>query len=153
MEPAMNPYDMIKAHLDSAVPFATLVGVTLLEIGDGTARAELEQREDVSNHIQSMHAGAMFTLGEAASGAAVAGALAPVILDMRPVAATGQIAFRKVALGTLTAHAATSRDGAALMQSIKDDGKVAFDVAVDIQDAAGDTVVEMTVNWYVSAKR
>ena len=149
----MNPYDMIKAHLDSAVPFATLVGVTLLEIGDGTARAELEQREDVSNHIQSMHAGAMFTLGEAASGAAVAGALAPVILDMRPVAATGQIAFRKVALGTLTAHAATSRDGAALMQSIKDDGKVAFDVAVDIQDAAGDTVVEMTVNWYVSAKR
>jgi len=149
----MNPYDMIKAHLDSAVPFATLVGVTLLEIGDGTARAELEQREDVSNHIQSMHAGAMFTLGEAASGAAVAGALAPVILDMRPVAATGQIAFRKVALGTLTAHAATSRDGATLMQSIKDDGKVAFDVAVDIQDAAGDTVVEMTVNWYVSAKR
>ncbi len=149
----MNPYDMIKAHLDSAVPFATLVGVTLLEIGDGTARAELEQREDVSNHIQSMHAGAMFTLGEAASGAAVAGALAPVILDMRPVAATGQIAFRKVALGTLTAHAATSRDGAALMQSIKDDGKVAFDVAVDIQDAEGDTVVEMTVNWYVSAKR
>ena len=149
----MNPYDMIRAHLDSAVPFATLVGVTLLEIGDGTARAELEQREDVSNHIQSMHAGAMFTLGEAASGAAVAGALAPVILDMRPVAATGQIAFRKVALGTLTAHAATSRDGATLMQSIKDDGKVAFDVAVDIQDAAGDTVVEMTVNWYVSAKR
>lgn len=149
----MNPYDMIKAHLDAAVPFANLVGVKLLEIADGTATAELEQRKDVSNHIDSMHAGAMFTLGEAASGAAVAGALAPVILDMRPVAATGQIAFKKVALGTLTAHAKTSRDGAALMQAIKDDGKVAFDVTVDIRDAAGDTVVEMTVNWYVSAKR
>lgn len=149
----MNPYDMIKAHLDAAVPFANLVGVKLLEIADGTATAELEQRRDVSNHIDSMHAGAMFTLGEAASGAAVAGALAPVILDMRPVAATGQIAFKKVALGTLTAHAKTSRDGAALMQAIKDDGKVAFDVTVDIRDAAGDTVVEMTVNWYVSAKR
>lgn len=149
----MNPYDMIKAHLDAAVPFANLVGVRLLEIADGTATAELEQRRDVSNHIDSMHAGAMFTLGEAASGAAVAGALAPVILDMRPVAATGQIAFKKVALGTLTAHAKTSRDGAALMKAIKDDGKVAFDVTVDIRDAAGDTVVEMTVNWYVSAKR
>lgn len=61
----MTPYDMIKSHLDSAVPFANHVGVKLLQIGDGTASAELEQRSEVSNHIQSMHAGAMFTLGEA----------------------------------------------------------------------------------------
>ncbi|NNK17011.1 MAG: DUF4442 domain-containing protein, partial [Sulfitobacter sp.] len=76
----MNPYDMIKAHLDAAVPFARHVDVKLLEIGDGTASAELDQREEVSNHIQSMHAGAMFTLGEAASGAALAGAFGPAIL-------------------------------------------------------------------------
>lgn len=149
----MTPYDMIKSHLDTAVPFATHVGVKLLEIGDGTARAELVQRDEVSNHIKFMHAGAMFTLGEAASGAAMAGALAPVILDMRPVAAMGQIAFKKVAIGTLTAHAKTSQEGAALMQAIKDDGKVAFDVTVDIQNAVGETVVDMTVNWYVSANR
>lgn len=149
----MTPYDMIKSHLDTAVPFAAHVGVRLLEIGEGTARAELEQREAVSNHINSMHAGAMFTLGEAASGAAMAGALAPVILDMRPVAATGEIAFKKVAVGRLTAHAKTSQDGATLMQTIKEDGKVAFDVEVDIRNAAGDTVCEMTVNWYVSANR
>lgn len=83
----------------------------------------------------------------------MAGALAPVILEMRPVAATAAIAFKKIAKGTLTAHAKTSQDGATLMQIIKDDGKVAFDVSVDIQDSEGDTVVEMTVNWYVSAAR
>jgi acyl-coenzyme A thioesterase PaaI-like protein len=149
----MSPYEMIKSHLDSAVPFANHVGVRLEEIGDGTASATLEQREAVSNHIKSMHAGAMFTLGEAASGAAMAGALAPVILDMRPVAATGQIAFKKVALGTLTARARTSRPGAELMAEIESAGKVAFDVAVEITDSAGDVVVEMTVNWYVSAAR
>lgn len=149
----MTPYDMIKAHLDTAVPFATHVGVQLGEIGDGTASATLEQREEVSNHIASMHAGAMFTLGEAASGAAMAGALAPVILSMRPVAALASIAFKKVAKGTLTAHAKTSQAGGDLMKTIEDAGKVAFDVTVDIQDAAGDTVVEMTVNWYVSAAR
>lgn len=149
----MSPYEMIKSHLDSAVPFANHVGVRLEEIGDGTASATLEQREAVSNHIKSMHAGAMFTLGEAASGAAMAGALAPVILDMRPVAATGQIAFKKVALGTLTARARTSRPAAELMAEIESAGKVAFDVAVEITDSAGDVVVEMTVNWYVSAAR
>lgn len=149
----MTPYDMIKNHLDSAVPFARYVGVRLIEISDGSASAELEQRNEVSNHIQSMHAGAMFTLGEAASGAAMAGALAPVILQMRPVASTGRIDFKKVAIGTLIAHAKTSQSGAALMETIRRDGKVAFDVAVDIRDAAGDTVVEMVVNWYVSAAR
>lgn len=149
----MTPYDMIKSHLDSAVPFANHVGVKLLEIGDGTASAELDQRDEVSNHIQSMHAGAMFTLGEAASGAAMAGALAPVILNMRPVAAVADIAFKKVAKGLLTAQAKTSQDGAALMQAIKADGKVAFDVQVELRDSSGDVVVEMTVNWYVSANR
>ena len=149
----MTPYDMIKAQLGTVVPFQNHVGVTLLEVGDGVASAELTQRDEVSNHIGSMHAGAMFTLGEAASGAAMAGALAPVILQMRPVAAMGSIAFKKIAKGTLTAHAKTSRPGAALMQAIKDDGKVAFDVGIDIRDAADETVVEMTINWYVSATR
>ena len=149
----MTPYDMIKQHLSTAIPFASHVGVTLLEIGDGIASAELVQRDEVSNHIQSMHAGAMFTLGEAASGAAMAGALAPVILSMRPVAATADIAFKRIAKGVLIAHAKTSAPGAALMQTIKDEGKVAFDVTVDIQDASGETVVEMTINWHVSAAR
>ncbi|MBD3663376.1 DUF4442 domain-containing protein [Sulfitobacter aestuariivivens] len=149
----MTPYDMIKAHLSTAVPFATYVGVDLLDISDGQASAELQQRDETSNHIQSMHAAAMFALGEAASGAAVAGALAPVILEMRPVAATADIKFLKVAKGKLTAQARTSRPGGELMQAIKDDGKVAFDVTVDITDAAGDSVVGMTVNWYVSPQR
>ena len=149
----MTPYDMIKAQLSTIVPFQNFVGATLLEVGDGIATAQLEQRDEITNHIQTMHAGAMFTLGEAASGAAMAGALAPVILEMRPVAATAGIAFKKIAKGTLTATAKTSRTGAELMQTIKDEGKVAFDVLVDISDAGGDTVVEMTVNWHVSATR
>ena len=149
----MTPYDMIKTHLDAAVPFARHVGVTLLDIGDGTASAELVQREEVSNHIESMHAGAMFTLAEAASGAALAGALAPVILEMRPVAAQANIAYKKVAKGTLTAHAQASRDGGSLIKEIEADGKVAFDIHVDVKDAAGDTVVAMTVNWHVSKAR
>lgn len=149
----MTPHEMIKAQLSIIVPFQNHVGVTLLEVGDGTASAELVQRDAVSNHIQSVHAGAMFTLGEAASGAAMAGALAPVILSMRPVAATADIAFKRIAKGVLTAHAKTSAPGADLLKTLAQTGKVAFDVAVDIQDAAGETVVEMTINWHVSAAR
>ena len=145
----MTPYDMIKAHLGTAIPFATHVGVELLEIGDGMATAALDQRRETSNHIETQHAGAMFTLGEAASGAALAGALAPVILQSRPVAAGAQISYVKIARGRLTASAETSQPGAELLATLKSAGKVAFDVHVDVRDAEGDTGVTMTVSWHV----
>jgi len=145
----MTPYEMIKTHLEQSIPFANHVGITLGEIGDGTATATLDQRPETSNHIKSQHAGAMFTLGEAASGAALAGALAPVILEVRPVASGAQISYVKIAKGTLEAHAKTDKPGAELLQTLKETGKVAFDVLVDIRDGAGDTVVTMTVGWHV----
>ena len=149
----MSAYEMIRTHLSSAVPFADTVGVVLEEIADGTARASLSQRLEIENHIQSHHAGAMFTLGEAASGAAMAGAIAPVLMTVRPVAAGASIAYKKVAMGPLMAHATTSRPGAELMQTLEDEGKVAFDVTVDVQDESGDTVVEMTVTWHLRPNR
>lgn len=145
----MTPYDMIRTHLSTVIPFATHVGVVLGDIGDGTATATLAQRTETSNHIQSQHAGAMFTLGEAASGAALAGALAPVILGVRPVASGASITYVKIAKGTLMAHARTDTAGATLLQTLQDTGKVAFDVDVDIRDGDGDTVVEMKVGWHV----
>ena len=149
----MDPYEMIKAHLGQAVPYATHTGVELLDITDGTATARLVQRAETENHIKGQHAGAMFTLGEAASGAAVAGALAPVIAQMRPVAAMAEITYRKFAQGTLVATARISRSAAELLAALEDEGKVAFDVSIDIRNADEDVVVEMKVNWYVSPTR
>lgn len=149
----MTPYDMIKAQLSSIVPFQNFVGVDLLELADGTASAQLEQRDETTNHIKTQHAGAMFTLGEAASGAAMAAALAPVILSVRPVAAGATISYTKIAKGTLTAHAKTSAPSSDLLAKLKADGKVAFEVLVDIQDSDKDTVAEMVITWHVSANR
>jgi hypothetical protein len=110
-------------------------------------RARLTQRNKTENHVEGQHVDAMVALGEAASGAAVAGAFVPVILKMHPMA---EITYRKFARGTLTATAQTSRPGAELLAEIQSDCKIAFDVAVDLRDAVGDTVVEMKLNWYVS---
>ena len=93
----------------------------------------------------------MFTLGEAASGAALAGVLAPVILQSRPVAKDARISFVKIAKGTLTALAKAERSSADLLAELGSEGKVVFDVAVDIQDSDGDTVAEMVVAWHVKS--
>ena len=143
------PYDMIRTHLGTAVPFANTVGVELTALGDGTGEATLEQRPETSNHIGTQHAGAMFTLGEAASGAAVAGALAPVILQSRPVAKEARIAYVKIAKGTLTARAQTDRPGADLLSELNSEGKTVFDVHISIMDSAEEVVCEMSVAWHV----
>ncbi|MEP1521492.1 DUF4442 domain-containing protein [Ascidiaceihabitans sp.] len=148
----MNPYDVIKAQLGQVVPFQNHVGIELLEVGDGVASARMTQRKETSNHISTQHAGAMFTLGEAASGAAMAGAMAPVILQVRPVAAKAEIAFTKIAKGTLTAHGKTSQPSAALLDELEKIGKVSFEVQVDIKDEEGDTVVEMRIDWHLSKR-
>ncbi|WP_299281956.1 DUF4442 domain-containing protein [uncultured Tateyamaria sp.] len=145
----MTPYEMIRAQLSKVVPFANYVGVEVIEVGDGTGITALDQREETSNHIQSQHAGAMFTLGEAASGAALAGTFGPMIFQARPVASGATISYVKIAKGRLEAHAKTDRPGADVLKEFEAEGKVAFDINVDIRDAEGDTVVAMTVGWHV----
>ena len=148
----MNPYDMIKTQLSTIVPFQNFVGIKLLELGDGVASAQLDQRDETTNHIKTQHAGAMFTLGEAASGAAMAAAMAPVILSVRPVAAGAKIAYTKIANGTLIAYAKTSEPSKDLLAKLDADGKVVFEVLVDIQDGDKDTVAEMAITWHLSRK-
>ena len=149
----MSPYDAIRAQLGTAVPFATHTGVELTEVGDGHALARLPQTDHSINHIQTQHAGALFTLGEAASGAAMAGALAPVLLTVRPVAAQAEIAYVAVARGTITAEAHTSEAGGALLSRLEAEGRVRFDVDVSLRDEAQETVATMRVGWHVSRPR
>ncbi|WP_299653114.1 DUF4442 domain-containing protein [uncultured Tateyamaria sp.] len=145
----MTQYEMIRSQLSQAVPFANYVGIEVIEVGDGVGVTALDQRDETSNHIQSQHAGAMFTLGEAASGAALAGAFGPMIFQARPVASGASISYVKIAKGRLEAHAKTERPGPELVKEFEEVGKSAFDITVDIRDGNGDTVVTMTVGWHV----
>ena len=145
----MSPFEMIKAHLGSSVPFAKHAGVKIIDVADGTGTATLEQTTTSINHINTQHAGALFTLGEAASGAALAGAFAPIIMGIRPVCVTVNIAYKKLAKGTITAKARTKITGADLLAEISSDGRVNFDIHVELFDSDNVLVAEMTVAWLV----
>ncbi len=145
----MSIYEMIRDHMDKSVPFATVTGVELVEVSPQRGVAALKKRPEVENHIQTMHAGAMFTLGEAASGAALGGVLGDQLLAVRPVAADASIKYLKTGKTDLTATAVANRDAEAIRQELADVGKVVFDINVAIADAEGVTVAEMVVNWHV----
>jgi acyl-coenzyme A thioesterase PaaI-like protein len=140
---------MIRDHMDKSVPFATVTGIELLEVSPERGVARLKKRPEVENHIQTMHAGAMFTLGEAASGAALGGVLGDQLMAARPVAADASIKYLKTGKTDLTATATANSDADAIRKELADIGKVVFDIKVAITDAEGVTVSEMVVNWHV----
>jgi len=145
----MSIYEMIKDHMDGSVPFAKVVGVELVEVSAERGVARLSKRPEVENHIQTMHAGAMFTLGEAASGAALGGVLSDQLLSARPVAADASIKYLKTGKTDLTAIATANAPAETIRAELDQVGKVVFDIAVTIQDAEAVTVAEMVVNWHV----
>lgn len=143
-------YDLIKQQLASTVPFASHVGIEVAEVGEGAGTARLMQSDVSINHIGSQHAGALFTLGETASGAAMAGAFAPVLLGVRPVAGSASINFRRVAKGTVTARAITDQAAEQLRAQLEEGGKVRFPVNVELIDECDTVVADMIVEWSVS---
>lgn len=145
----MSMFEAIRTHLQGSVPYAAYTGVEIVEVGAGSAQARLPRRADVENHIQTMHAGAIFTLGEAASGAAMAGLLSEHIFAIRPVAASATIDYLKTGKSDLVADARTNVSASDAQRALLADGKIEFVVNVDITDADGNAIARMVVNWHV----
>jgi uncharacterized protein (TIGR00369 family) len=145
-------YDILRRRLADIIPLNKLLGIEIVSIGDGVAQARLPFRPEITNHIGSVHATAIFGLAEAASGCAMSGAFAPVVLEIRPVAASATVNFMKIARSDLIAYAKTPGPSEELRAKLKADGKVVFDVSVDIKDDAGVEVGRLTVAWHITKK-
>jgi acyl-coenzyme A thioesterase PaaI-like protein len=145
-------FDVIRSYLGSAVPFARHSRVNIDEVADGRAVTSLPFWPDGLNHIGTLHAGALFTVGEAASGAAMAGAFGPVLTEVKPVAGEASIRHLKSAKGSVLAKALIAGETKALLARLHAEGKVAFPVHVELLDAVnGERLAEMTVQWHVAA--
>lgn len=142
--------EMILEHLRHGVPFASHVGVELLSMDEGVGEARLEEQPQGLNHVATHHAGALFTLAEAASGAAMAGAFLPVLATIRPVTANAAIRYLRPARGTITATAQVETPAATLLDQLKASGKVEFRVGVVLRNSTGKEVASMDVDWNVS---
>lgn len=149
----MKLFKMVRAQMQACLPFVNHNGIEILTVGDGVGEAMLVRTAESLNHVGLQHAGALFTVGEAASGAAMLGALAPRAMTMLPLAAGAEITYHAVARDTIVAKARTDRPGAELLAELDAAGKVAFDVEVDLADEEGNIVAEMKVSWNVKGRK
>lgn len=67
-------YEAVAAGLNQAIPFNGHVGLETVTVAPDHGVVRLPDEPQLHNHVGSQHAGALFTAGEAASGAAFVGA-------------------------------------------------------------------------------
>src|SRR6188472_1641643 len=148
----MTDFDAIAQGMTQAVPFAGHLGLDITSVGEGEATVRLPERDELTNHVGSQHAGALFTVAEAASGAAFVGAFAVRMGDVVPLAKSAEIDYEKIAHGPITATAKLGIDAAEAIATLDAEGKVEFPCEVELHDRDGNRVATATVHWHVRLK-
>ncbi|GHH93190.1 DUF4442 domain-containing protein [Streptomyces capillispiralis] len=133
--------------LAATVPMARTLGLEFLETTPERAVVALPDRADFHNHVGGPHAGAMFTLGESASGAIVLAAFGDQLARAVPLAVRADIAYKKLAMGPVTATATLGRPAAEVVAELDAGRRPEFPVTVAISREDGAVTGEMTVVW------
>lgn len=133
--------------LAATVPMAKTLNLTFVETTPERAVVELPDQSEYHNHVGGPHAGAMFTLGESASGAIVLAAFGAHLTRAVPLAVRADIAYKKLAMGAVTATATLGRPVADVVAELDAGQRPEFPVAIAITRADGAVTGEMTVVW------
>ncbi|MER6675415.1 DUF4442 domain-containing protein [Streptomyces sp. NPDC000983] len=133
--------------LAATVPMVRTLNLEYRETTPEKAVLVLPDQDEYRNHVGGPHAGAMFTLGESASGAIVLAAFGDQLSRAVPLPVTAEIAFKKIALGSVTATATLGRPIDEVVAELDAGKRPEFPVGVAIQREDGAVTTEMTVVW------
>jgi acyl-coenzyme A thioesterase PaaI-like protein len=165
---ALPDLHTLAATMNAAVPFARTLGVRYLEAAylepaylepasdDAGGVRVVVALPDVAafhNHVGGPHAGAMFTLGETASGAVVMAAFGDQLGRVTPLAVSADIAYRKLAMGEVRATARLTRPAADIVAELDAGKRPEFEVPVEITMLDGTVTGEMRVLWTLRPNR
>lgn len=147
----------LAASVTTLVPFARDLGIRLVDAEVGAAGPRvvyaLPDEERLHNHVGGPHAGALFTLGETASGGVVMVAFAQCLDRAVPLAVRADVAYRKLALGSLRAVARLGRPAAEVVAELDGGARPEFPVHVEVATEDGTVTAEMTVVWTLRPDR
>jgi Uncharacterized protein, possibly involved in aromatic compounds catabolism len=148
----MVDFDAIAKGMAQAVAFAGHLNLEIESISEGEAVVLLPERPELTNHVGSQHAGALFTVAETASGAAFVGAFAERMGELTPLARNAEIAYEKIAKGPIQATAKLGIAQQEAVATLDANGKVEFPCQVELTDQSGTRVATATIHWHVRLK-
>jgi acyl-coenzyme A thioesterase PaaI-like protein len=133
-------------------PFLEFAGSNVVEADARHAVAQQCPAPELDNHAGVRHAGALFTVGYAASRALVAAALESKAESAKAQMVDSEIAYEKLVSGELVTATAgpAGDDWESLLARISDGEAVKLPTSVTLRNEEGKTVTAMTVCWQVT---
>ena len=104
------------------------------------------------NHLGTAHAGAVYTLGESASGAVVLSLFADLLPNAFVALKSARVSHLKAVAGDVLATATVSGEPTDVRDAYDADGKIDFDVNVALT-VNGVPTAEIVYTWAVRAPR
>lgn len=143
----------VGAFMLQSVPFARTLGVVFDRIEPGFAVARMPDRADLHNHMGGPHAGALFSLAESASGAAMLATFGDQLGRATPLAANAAIRYAKLAMGEVVAEARLPASREEVVAKLDVGERPEFEVVVGVRTTDGTLVSEMSVTWTLRPNR
>lgn len=145
--------ESVKSSFGQAVPMVNTLGLEFIELDERRAVMVLPDQPAYHNHVAGPHAGAMFTLGESASGALVFVNFGDRMADATPLAVEATIRYLRFAKGRVTATATLSRDPADISAELDEGRRPEFSVDISITTDDGTQTGAMSVLWTLKPTR
>jgi acyl-coenzyme A thioesterase PaaI-like protein len=128
--------------LGRMVPYSGSVRPRVRHLEAGRCRAGMRERRRVRNHLSSVHATALATLGELVTGLATLTALPP---GVRGILTALEVEYEKKARGHLVAECRSDPP-----RPEAGDGSVEHRAVGEIRDRDGDRVATVRATWRLS---
>ncbi|HEY0967124.1 MAG TPA: YiiD C-terminal domain-containing protein [Opitutaceae bacterium] len=131
------------------IPFNRFVGMERATTPDGVLSFPADVR--YTNHLGTVHAGAMLALAEASSGEYLIREFSDLNFPVLPVVRRVEAKFRHPARGAIhtTLHVETN-DREHFITTLRERGRARLDVHVDVHDEQGAHVLATTIEWFVA---
>ncbi len=146
-------YKIVMENMPTQVPMVGTLNIEYLELDATHALLRMPDQAEYHNHIGGIHAGAMFTLAETASGAIVLAEFGDKFDSVVPLAVQATIKYLKVAMGPLTAEATMNATVDEVIAELESGTRPEFTVDVAIRDESGTQTGAMTIIWTLKKLR
>jgi acyl-coenzyme A thioesterase PaaI-like protein len=143
MIPPLSPVDITE------IPFNRFIGMERASEPEGVLSFPADVR--YTNHLGTVHAGAMLALAEASSGEYLIREFSELDFPVLPVVRRVEAKFRNPAHGAIHTklHVDTAeRD--AFITTLRNRGRAQLDVHVNVYDGQGTHVLATTIEWFVA---
>lgn len=131
------------------LPFNRFIGIQAK--GNSGDPLSLPSDTRYTNHLGTVHAGALMALAEAASGDFLIRSLAGCGFEVLPVVRRFEAKFRKPAHGEIRSQAVVGPElWEKFSRTLQEKGRALLEIPVEIHDESGTHVLSATAEWFVA---